>query len=58
MAAARCIICGRVIEDAGLPRPDEDDEDEPVKKPMLICPRCQAKLKHEADDKQKVPKPM
>ena len=57
MGAVRCIICGRVIEEAELPRPD-DDEDEPVRKPMMICLRCQAKLKHEADDQQKVPKPM
>jgi len=58
MAQVRCIICGRVIEEAVLPRPDEDDEDMPVKKPMMICPSCQAKLRHEADDSQKVPKPV
>lgn len=53
----RCLICGRVIDESELPQPDEDD-DEPVKKPVMICQRCQAKLKHEADDQQKVPKPM
>jgi len=36
----------------------DDDEDEPVKKPLAVCLRCQAKLKREADDAQKVPKPM
>jgi NAD-dependent SIR2 family protein deacetylase len=55
MGEVRCIICGRVIEEPAI-RPD--DEDEPVRKPMTVCPRCQAKLKHEADEKQKVPKPM
>jgi len=52
------MLCGRIIEEADPPRPEDDDEDEPVKKPLAICPACQARLKREADDSQKVPKPM
>jgi len=55
----RCILCGRVFEhEVYASDPYEDDEDIPKKKPMAVCMMCEAKLKHEADDKQKVPKPM
>jgi len=36
----------------------DDDDDMPAKKPMSVCLRCEAKLKHEADGTQKVPKPL
>jgi hypothetical protein len=58
------MLCGKPIEDdfvvSADPRDnDYDDEDDlPKKKPMTVCIRCQAKLKHEAEGTQKVPKPM
>ncbi|MEG3070727.1 MAG: hypothetical protein HQP61_05775 [Peptococcaceae bacterium] len=60
----RCMLCGRPIDDEILASADpfededEDDDDIPKKKPMSVCLRCQAKLKHEADNQQKIPKPM
>ncbi|GEM_PF-613442 len=62
----RCMLCGRPIDDEILasadpadPFEDEDEDDDiPKKKPMSVCLRCQAKLKHEADNQQKIPKPM
>jgi len=60
----RCMLCGMPLEeDLGIsadPRDNdyEDDDDMPVKKPLTVCLRCQAKLKHEADGTQKVPKPI
>ncbi|MCL6638343.1 MAG: hypothetical protein K6T80_01505 [Firmicutes bacterium] len=58
--AVRCILCGKLIEEEIFaPDPYEDDEDDlPKKKPLEVCLRCQAKLKHEADESQKIPKPM
>jgi len=58
--AVRCILCSMVIEEEIFaPDPyEEDDDDLPKKKPMEVCLRCQAKLKHEADDSQKIPRPV
>ena len=58
------MLCGRPIEDDFVASADprdndyEDEDDMPKKKPMTVCIRCQAKLKHEAEGTQKVPKPM
>jgi hypothetical protein len=54
------MLCGKPIEDEVVsPDPfDEDDDDMPKKKPMVICVMCEAKLKHEADDSQKIPRPV
>ncbi|NLI13685.1 hypothetical protein [Pelotomaculum propionicicum] len=58
----RCMLCGMPIDEEVMVKQDFVDEDEdddmPVKKPMSVCLRCQAKLKHEADGAQKIPKPM
>lgn len=59
----RCMLCGMPIDEEVLasndPLEDDDDGDDmPKKKPMSVCLRCQAKLKHEADGQQKIPKPM
>ncbi len=57
----RCMLCGMPIDDEVMVNDsidDDEDEDMPVKKPMSVCLRCQAKLKHEADGSQKIPKPM
>ena len=60
----RCMLCGKPIEDDFVASADprdndyEDEDDMPKKKPMTVCLRCQAKLKHEAEGTQKVPKPM
>ncbi|KUK64697.1 MAG: hypothetical protein XE00_0335 [Desulfofundulus kuznetsovii] len=54
----RCMLCGRlfVVEEAA-PDPYDDEEDIP-KKSVSVCLLCQAKLRHEADESQKSPKPM
>lgn len=59
----RCMLCGMPFDDEVLAsadplEDDDDDDDMPKKKPMSVCLRCQAKLKHEADGAQKIPKPM
>lgn len=55
----RCILCGRpfVPEEELTPREDEDELLAP-RKTVSVCQLCQAKLKHEADEAQKLPKPM
>jgi len=51
------MLCGRLFEvEEAAPDP-YDDEDIP-KKSASICLLCQAKLRHEADESQKSPKPM
>lgn len=57
----RCILCGRkfIVEDlAETVREEEEDIFEPPRKIPSLCPLCQAKVKHEAEESQKVPKPM
>lgn len=58
----RCLFCGRIIEEEPVyspdPLDDDYDDDIPEKKPLAVCIRCQAKIKHEADESQKLPKPM
>ncbi|MDD3654065.1 MAG: hypothetical protein PHO01_07765 [Desulfotomaculaceae bacterium] len=59
----RCMLCGKLIEeDIVVTDPFDDDEDEDElmsrKKSMSFCVMCQAKLKHEADENQKNPKPL
>ncbi|MGB9802373.1 hypothetical protein [Desulfofundulus sp.] len=57
----RCIMCGRIIEIEQFnpdPYDDYEDEDLKPKKSILICQLCEAKLRHEADEAQKNPKPM
>lgn len=59
----RCMLCGKIMEEELVTKPDPldddyDDDDLPQKKPMVVCLRCQAKLKHEAGESQKIPKPM
>lgn len=62
----RCMLCGKIIDEEIVSKPDpldddyddDYDDDLPQKKPLSVCLRCQAKLKHEADDSQKIPKPM
>jgi len=58
----RCMLCGKIMEEELVSNPDpfddDYDDDLPRKKPLAVCLMCQAKLKHEADDSQKVPRPM
>ena len=62
----RCMLCGKIIEEEIVLNPDpldadyddEYDDEPPKKKPLSVCLRCHAKLKHEADDSQKIPRPM
>ncbi len=59
---SRCMLCGKLIEvEAVSPDPDpfdDDDEDMPKKKSLLVCMMCEAKLRKEADESQKIPQPM
>jgi hypothetical protein len=55
------MLCGRKfptenLEDQFLEK--EEDIFSTPKKPSSICPLCQAKLRHEAEDSQKNPKPV
>ncbi|RJX19174.1 MAG: hypothetical protein C4570_05635 [Ammonifex sp.] len=57
----RCMLCGRKfqtesLEDEFLEK--EEDIFSTPKKPSSVCPLCQAKLRHEAEDAQKNPKPV
>lgn len=53
------MLCGRVIEiEEFTADPYEEEEDLPKKRSLRVCQICQAKLKHEADEAQKIPKPM
>lgn len=55
---ARCIMCGRTIEEIEWKNKDDyDDEDMPKKSPSF-CQRCLAKIKNEAEERQKPSKPM
>ncbi len=55
-----CMVCGRRIEiEEHKPDLFDEDEDElPVKKMVMFCQVCEAKIKDESDKKQKEPKPM
>ncbi|RPF49312.1 hypothetical protein [Thermodesulfitimonas autotrophica] len=57
----RCILCGRKFEVETLEEMVQEEEEdflEPPRKIPSVCPLCQAKIKHEAEESQKVPKPM
>lgn len=55
----RCMLCGRVMESEEFTAdPYADEEDLPKKRTLQVCQICQAKLKREADESQKIPKPM
>ncbi len=62
MALKKCIMCGRLFDPDQITveenkNPYLDEEDMPKKEPSF-CQLCQAKIKHEADESQKIPKPM
>jgi len=58
----RCMLCGKLFEEevvnADQFEDDDEDDDMSIKKSSVFCLMCQAKLKHEADNSQKLPKPM
>ncbi|HOP69598.1 MAG: hypothetical protein WBK48_02945 [Dethiobacteria bacterium] len=55
----RCMMCGRVFEVEGRPESALDKMFSPApQKSTSFCPMCEAKLKKEAKDTQKEPKPM
>ncbi|RDV83030.1 hypothetical protein [Ammonifex thiophilus] len=58
----RCIICGRIFETEAMTETvlEEEEEllEEAPKKTKAICPLCEAKIKKEAEEAQKEPKPM
>ncbi|MCL6609979.1 MAG: hypothetical protein K6T66_00405 [Peptococcaceae bacterium] len=54
-----CIMCGRPVEiEEFKPDPYDDEDDVPARKPVAFCRMCEAKIKNESDQAQKVPKPM
>lgn len=54
-----CMMCGRVVEiEEFKPDPCDDDDDLPVKKSVVFCQMCVAKIRNESDNSQKTPKPM
>ncbi|MBO8128013.1 MAG: hypothetical protein H0Z39_02270 [Peptococcaceae bacterium] len=57
----RCILCGRKFISDDMCCEDDDDlfvVPDKKKKSTDVCVMCQAKLKREADENQKNPKPM
>jgi len=52
------MLCGKIFEEELVNTDPYDDDDDIPKKSLSVCLRCKAKLKHEADDSQKIPKPM
>lgn len=57
----RCILCARKFETDALEdilEKEEEDIFATPKRPVTVCPLCQAKLRHEAEESQKEPKPM
>lgn len=55
----RCIMCGRIVEtEEFIPDPYDDEDELPKKSPVVFCQLCEAKLRHESDESQKVPRPM
>lgn len=53
------MLCGRVIKiEEFQADPYEDEEDIPKKSSMQVCQLCEAKLRHESENSQKIPKPM
>lgn len=59
MIQVRCMLCGRTFEtEPALESSLWSGEQRQQKSTLAVCPLCQAKVKKEADDAQKVPKPM
>ena len=52
------MLCGRVIEIEESRVDPYEEEDTPKRSTLQVCRLCEAKLRHEADDSQKTPKPM
>ena len=52
------MLCGRVIEIEESRVDPYEEEDTPKRSILQVCGLCEAKLRHEADDSQKTPKPM
>ncbi|MGI5875495.1 MAG: hypothetical protein ACOX6X_01570 [Dethiobacteria bacterium] len=51
----RCMFCARVFDDS---HQIETGKDFTGETPKSICPLCEARLKKEAEDMMKNPKPM
>jgi len=63
MTLKKCIMCGRMFDPEEVasqnknPYLDDDDDDMPKKVPSF-CQLCEAKIRYEADERQKGTKPM
>lgn len=55
--ANNCIMCGRIIEDSEW-KNREDEELGITQKAPSFCPKCQAKIRNEADGATKPSKPI
>jgi len=61
MAEKKCIMCGRLFDPDQIveknKNPYLDEDDLPPKSPSF-CQLCEAKIRNEADDSRKNPKPI
>ncbi|MBC7105735.1 MAG: hypothetical protein H5T97_07335 [Firmicutes bacterium] len=56
---SRCMLCGKTFEvEPAVEASLWSDEERRRRSTLSVCPLCQAKVKKEADDAQKLPKPM
>ncbi len=54
-----CMVCGRIIEiEQQIPDPYDEEDELPIKKSVVFCKMCEAKIKNESDKNKKEPKPM
>lgn len=62
MAQKKCIMCGRLFDPEQVAQQNKnpylDEDDDLPKKEPSFCQLCEARIRREADDSQKVPKPM
>ncbi len=54
---AKCLMCGKEIEEQNLLKDPYDDDDVERKAPSF-CQKCLAKVKYESSEGQKGTKPM
>lgn len=54
-----CILCGRVfMVEESAPGSYDEEEDMTFRRSIVFCKLCEARIKNESDQSQKVPKPM
>lgn len=60
MVKLSCTLCGRVFifEDLATDSYDNDEEDITLRRSIVFCQLCEARIKKESDQSQKIPKPI